>query len=147
MSKGPASSMERNADRPLRGALIGFGNVAVRAHLPVWEGSDHFRIVAVVEPDPERAKLAAQLLPHADLFRETTPLFRRNDLDFVDVCAPSGFHEDLVETARRAGLHVFCEKPLVTSIGGLDRIDGANLSGSVVFTVNNWKHAPIWVKT
>ena len=145
--KGSVSSRERNHDRPLRGALIGFGSVAVQAHLPVWERNDHFRIVAVAEPDPERARLAAQLLPHVDLYGETAPLFRRGDLDFVDICAPSGFHEELVETACRAGLHVFCEKPLATSPGGLDRIEAAHISSRVVFTVNNWKHAPIWVKT
>jgi predicted dehydrogenase len=147
MERGSVSSRERSAGRPLRGALIGFGNVAVQAHLPVWEGSDHFRIVAVVEPDPERATMAAQLLPQVDLYRETAPLFRREALDFVDICAPSGFHEELVETACRAGLHVFCEKPLAASMGGLGRIEAARASGRVVFTVNNWKYAPIWVKT
>ena len=63
--KGPVTDMGRHGDRPLRGALIGFGNAAARAHLPAWEGNDDFRIVAVAEPDPERARLAAQLLPHA----------------------------------------------------------------------------------
>jgi predicted dehydrogenase len=145
--KGSVTGMERHDDRPLRGAFIGFGNAAARAHLPAWEGNDDFRIVAVAEPDPERARLAAQLLPHADLYRETGPLFCRNDIDFVDICAPSGFHEELVKTACRAGLHVLCEKPLVTSPGGLAMIDEANALGSVVFTVNNWKHAPLWVKT
>ncbi len=147
MGTGSPDSTGGNADRPLRGALIGFGNVAVRAHLPIWEGSDRFRIVAVVEPDSERASMAAQLLPHADVYGDTDPLFLRADIDFVDICSPSGFHEELVETACRAGLHVFCEKPLTTSPEGLGRIDAANASGRVVFTVNNWKHAPIWVKT
>ena len=32
------AGMGRHADRPLRGALIGFGNAAVRAHLPVMGG-------------------------------------------------------------------------------------------------------------
>src|SRR5271169_6408493 len=119
MAAGSLNSKGGKADRPLRGALIGFGNVAVRAHLPIWEGSDLFRIVAVVEPDSERARLAAHMLPHADVYGETDPLFLRGDIDFVDICSPSGFHEELVETACRAGLHVFCEKPLTTSEGGL----------------------------
>ena len=61
--KGSVTGMGRHDDRPLRGALIGFGNAAARAHLPAWEGNDDFRIVAVAEPDAERARLAAQPFP------------------------------------------------------------------------------------
>ena len=37
---------------PLRGAIIGFGNVAERGHLPAWLARDDMEIVAVAEPDP-----------------------------------------------------------------------------------------------
>ena len=98
-------------------------------------------------PIPSGRGWRRSFFPMRTVYRETDPLFCRNDLDFVDICAPSGFHEDLVKTACRAGLHVLCEKPLVTSPGGLAMIDEANTLGRVVFTVNNWKHAPLWVKT
>ena len=132
---------------PLRGAIIGFGNVARHAHLSAWKENDHFKIVGVVEPDPERAKLAGELLPEARVYPEVDPLLTEKPLDFVDICAPPCFHCDLILKACTAGLHVFCEKPLVTSLESLRRIErAAREFGRVIFTVNNWKYAPLWLK-
>ena len=132
---------------PLRGAILGFGNVAEHAHLPVWQRNHHFRIDAVLEPHPGRAKLARTLLPGARIYSDVDSLLAGSDLDFVDVCAPPCFHADLVLKACEAGLHVFCEKPLVTSSESLHLIaQAARGSKRVIFTVNNWKYAPLWVE-
>ncbi len=132
----------------LRGAIIGFGNVAENAHLPVWRRSSQFRIEAVVEPDPQRARKARELLPGVRVHPSAEELFRQDGLDFVDICTPPRFHDDLVVASCRAGLHVFCEKPLTTSTGNFERIrEAASRARKVVFTVNNWKHAPLWAKT
>jgi len=132
---------------PLRGALIGFGNVAIHAHLPIWRDSKHFKIDTVVEPLPHRAKLAKSLLPEVRVYPEIEPLLADNDFDFVDICTPPCFHADLALAAYQSGLHVFCEKPLVTSLEGLHQIqEVANRHQRVIFTVNNWKHAPLWIK-
>ena len=40
----------------------------------------------------------------------------RETLDFVDICAPPGSHAALIGRALDAGLHVLCEKPLVTRV-------------------------------
>lgn len=132
---------------PLRGAIVGFGNVAHHAHLPVWRRNRHFHIEAVLEPDPERAKIAEQLLPEARIHHTLSGLLAANNLNFLDICCPPCFHADLVVSACQSGLHVFCEKPLATSLPDLQRIStAAQDSGRVVFTVNNWKYAPIWLK-
>jgi predicted dehydrogenase len=101
----------------------------------------------VVEPDPERARLARELIPGASVYADIEPAVARGDLDFVDICTPSYSHADLTEKAFRASLHVLCEKPLVTSIESLERIEAARPSGCVLFTVNNWQYAPLWIKT
>ncbi|MFZ2447130.1 MAG: Gfo/Idh/MocA family oxidoreductase [Syntrophobacteraceae bacterium] len=132
----------------LRGAIIGFGNAAVNAHLGGWRKSDRFRIDAVVETQPERAALARELLPAARVHASIEDLLALESLDFVDICTPPRYHDELVLKACRAGLHVFCEKPIAISPDGLAQIhDAARKSERVVFTVNNWKYAPIWVKT
>jgi predicted dehydrogenase len=132
---------------PLRGALIGFGNVAVNAHLPLWKEDGHFRIEAIVDPQPERIELARVLLPDAEVHRDYESLIRSEKFDFVDICTPPCFHAELVLKACRAGMHVFCEKPLLTSCDRLPEIqEAAERTGHVIFTVNNWKHAPLWTK-
>ncbi len=131
----------------LRGALVGFGGVAVHAHLPVWLKNRNFRIDAVVDPHPERAKLARDLLPKARIYPDLDSLLRENGLDFVDICTPPCFHGELIYRACVSGLHVFCEKPLVASLESLRQISrAAEAVQKVVFVVDNWKHAPLWAK-
>jgi predicted dehydrogenase len=139
--------LNQKNNSPLRGAVIGFGNVAIHAHLPVWEKNDLFRIDAVVETESERALMARKLLPEARIYATVEEMLADGGLDFVDICTPPCFHADLALTACRSGLHVFCEKPLATSVESLKEIEQAAVSRrKVVFTVNNWKYAPIWVK-
>lgn len=133
---------------PLRGAIVGFGNAAVYAHLPAWQMSEHFKIDAVVEPDRERADIAGELLPGARVYAAVDELLDSGKLDFIDVCTPPCYHVDLVVAACKSKLHVFCEKPLAVSLENLHRMQAmADLNERVVFTVNNWKYAPLWVKT
>ncbi len=131
----------------LRGAILGFGNVAVHAHLPAWRADPRFKIEAVLEPHSGQAKLARELLPGSRVYSRIEPLLAENELDFVDICTPPCFHGELVLKACRQGLHVFCEKPLVTFPEKLQEIErAAKDCGRVIFTVNNWKHAPLWTK-
>jgi predicted dehydrogenase len=119
----------------------------MQAHLPIWRENRHFRIDAVMEPLPERALLVKELLPEARIYSRLAPLFAENRLDYVDICTPPCFHADIMINACRSGMHVFCEKPLVTSLKELRRIHRiARQLDRVVFTVNNWKYAPLWNK-
>jgi predicted dehydrogenase len=139
------TTIERQA--PLRGGIIGFGSVASRGHLPVLLKSGHFSIEAVVEPDPERAKSAGRLLPGARIYPRAEDMFSAGGLDFADICTPPCFHSDLVLGALKSGLHILCEKPLTVSLEHFPGIRrAAEQCRKVVFTVNNWKHAPLWVK-
>ena len=74
--------------------------------------------------------------------------FSGETLDFVDICAPPGSHAALIKRALDAGLHVLCEKPLVTRAGGRrDRAaSAAARAGRVLHTVHNWLKAPICLK-
>jgi predicted dehydrogenase len=134
-----------SAPAPLQGAIVGFGNVALNAHVPVLSRDPRFRIAAVVEPDPIRAAIAHRRLPEATLVPSLDAARGECKLDFVDICTPPAAHPALVLQAVSAGLHVLCEKPLTLSLERLREIRQAALDADrVVFTVNNWKHAPLW---
>lgn len=132
----------------LRGAIIGFGNAALHAHLPAWRRSEGFEIAAVVEPDRAQADKARRVLPGVPVYGAFEELLHNGRLDFIDICTPPCYHVDLVTAACRSGLHVFCEKPLTVSTVSLQEIQQvARAHERVVFTVNNWKYAPLWLKT
>jgi predicted dehydrogenase len=136
-----------NVCTPLRGAIIGLGNAAVYAHLPAWYSSEGFSIDAIVETMPERAEIGRKLLPRADIYPNLEALLSEDAVDFVDICTPPCFHAELVQAAYSSGLHVMCEKPLLMSPQRLREIQqSAGAAPNVIFTVNNWKYAPLWVK-
>lgn len=142
------NTVNQGNGEPLRGAIVGFGNAAIYAHLPAWQMSERFKIEAVVEPQAERAAAALKILPDAQVYSSIGELLTGGKFDFIDVCTPPCYHVDLVIAACQSGLHVFCEKPLAASMESFNEIQrAAGKNRRVVFTVNNWKYAPLWVKT
>ncbi len=128
----------------LRGAIIGLGNVAVRAHLSGWAGRDDVEIVAAADTNPARRPELEIHLPRAHWYDSVEALLERERPDFVDICTPPGTHAALIRTALRHGTHVLCEKPLVSSLEELSLVRQlAAETGRIVVTVHNWRHAPI----
>src|SRR5467141_3211524 len=132
----------------LRGAIIGFGNVAVHGHAPGWRRRRDVEIVAVADTRPAQRALLEAHLPGADWRTSAEALLAEPGLDFVDICAPPSSHAPLIRAALERGLHVLCEKPLVGSPAELEPlVDLAGAKGRVLHTVHNWHHAPIVRRT
>jgi len=125
-----------------KGAIIGLGNVALSGHLPGWEKTSEFRIVAGADFAADRRDLLSKALPEATNAASFADL--PQDLDFVDICTPPHTHFEIAAYALERGWNVMCEKPLVLSGQQFDRIRQLALERErVLFTVHNWKFAPI----
>jgi predicted dehydrogenase len=128
----------------LRGAFIGFGNAAAEAHLPVWQSRDDVAIVAATDRAEARREAFLAVCPGGRWHATVDRLLSEEALDFVDICTPPGSHAGLIQLALRAGLHVLCEKPLVTREPDAQTIAAAaSAAGRAVYTVHNWLEAPI----
>ena len=128
----------------LRGAIIGLGSVAVHGHLPGWQARRDIEIIAGTDTDAAREGELRSRFPQARWYDSLDALLAGAALDFVDICTPPATHIDLIRTALRRGLHVLCEKPLVTGPDDLDAV--AKLVGAndrVLYTVHNWHQAPV----
>jgi predicted dehydrogenase len=133
----------------LKGALIGFGNVAAYGHWPAYAESKDFEIVTVVDPSPERRKVAQQLKPDLKFFNSFEEFMQAKhpSLDFVDICTPPTTHVKMAQECIRRGWNVICEKPLALHAGDYTLLARhVERSDKVVFTVHNWKYAPIFQK-
>lgn len=133
--------------RVLRGAFIGFGNVAAKGHLPGWRSRDDLLIVAATDAFAARREVFVRACPDGRWYDFVGDLLSREMLDFVDICTPPGSHAALITQALEAGLHVLCEKPLVIRVDDARIVAAAAASaGRIVHTVHNWLKAPICLK-
>lgn len=129
----------------LRGAIIGFGNIAEFGHWPTYAKSADVEIVAVMDPSPARQEAAKVLKPDLRTYGDMTTLFRNEMLEFVDICTPPSWHSELALVALEQGCHILCEKPLTLKPSDYEKLaERASAMDRAVFTVHNWKFAPIF---
>jgi predicted dehydrogenase len=127
----------------LRGAFIGFGNVASHGHLPAWQSRKDVRIVAATDMLAARRDEFVRACPGGRWYASVDELLATEKLDFVDICTPPSIHAALIRQALDADLHVLCEKPLVTRLADASGIAAAAAKrGRLVHTVHNWLKAP-----
>ena len=133
--------------RPLQGALIGFGFIAEKGHVPAYLAApDQLAIVAVADVCAARREKARQVLPRARIYPDTKTLLQAEarQLDFVDIATPPCDHAAIAHASFEHGLHVFCEKPIATSAADARAmLDHATAAKRVFFPSHNYKHAPV----
>jgi predicted dehydrogenase len=128
------------------GAIVGFGFIAEKGHVPAYRARADLDIVAVADPCAARRDAARRTLPGARVYPDLPTLLRceRSTLDFVDVSAPPHVHCEVARSALEAGLDVLCEKPMATSAAeARSMIADAKRFGRVLFPSHNYKHAPV----
>ncbi len=114
--EGPATT------RPLRLGVLGLGAVAQAVHLPLLlKRSDLFAPTAICDlSGSARERVGDRLgIPAERRFAAAEELLAADGLDAVAVIT-SGSHGELTAAAARAGLAVFCEKPLAYTVGEAD---------------------------
>jgi len=97
----------------VRIGFVGAGFIARFHHLMLTGSSAESEIVGVVDADAERAQAFADLAGAA-----VVPTVEElcEQVDAVFVCTWTAAHHDAVAAVVAAGLPVFCEKPLATTL-------------------------------
>jgi len=133
--------------KKLRGAFVGFGNIAEHGHWPSYAQSADAEIVAIMDPSEARQDVAKRLKPALQAYHSVDDLFSAETLDFVDICTPPSSHAAIALKALNKNCHVLCEKPLtLQTTDYTDLASAVASSGKTLFTVHNWKFAPIFQK-
>ena len=101
-------------------AVVGLGVIGPH-HCKCYQKTAEIQLGAVVDIVPERAEKCGKEfgVPWYTDFRE---VLRRKDIDFIDVCVPSGLHGNISIAAARAGKHCISEKPMDVTPQRCDRI-------------------------
>jgi predicted dehydrogenase len=73
-------------------------------------------IVALCDVDEKRAGKAREQFPDAKFYADFRKLIDQKGLDAVVIATPDHTHATAAAAALKAGLHVFCEKPLTHTV-------------------------------
>jgi myo-inositol 2-dehydrogenase/D-chiro-inositol 1-dehydrogenase len=123
---------------------IGFAGAGYIAgvHARLLARDPRVRVQALFDPDTARAEALA-LQSGASIAPSIDALL--GDIDCLYICNPNAGHADLALRALAAGLHVFCEKPMATSLEAATAVrDAVRASGRVYHVGFNRRFAPVY---
>lgn len=129
----------------LKGALIGFGFIGGKGHVPAYLQRADVELVAVADLCEARRLAAKEVLPNARLYEDYRALLAGEpNLDFIDIATPPCDHAEIAHAALDRGLHVLCEKPLTTTLQeAAELLAHAQRAQRVLYPCHNYKHAPV----
>ncbi|MET0887014.1 MAG: Gfo/Idh/MocA family oxidoreductase [Mycetocola sp.] len=129
----------------LRVGVVGAGNIASIAQLPTLVQRDDVELRALVSRREDPSALQRRW-GFANVYRTVNEMLAAEDLDAVFVLTPRSEHVAAVESALRAGVDVFCEKPLATSTADSVRLaELADEHGRILMVGLNRRFAPVYV--
>src|SRR5215469_15701931 len=94
--------------------IVGCGRIAEH-HLRFLSEHPRIQIVAVSDPDHDRAKSLADRYRVPQRFTELRQMLEQTHLDVLHVLTPPSLHYEQAAAAIEAGVHVLVEKPVALS--------------------------------
>ena len=107
-----------------RFAIAGCGVIAP-SHATSISKNPRAELVAVCDVIKEKAEELAKTFGASRVYTEFTEMVKRDDIDVVCICTPSGLHAEMAVIAAGAGKHILCEKPLEITRDAMTRMIGA----------------------
>ncbi|CAG7618864.1 Gfo/Idh/MocA family protein [Paenibacillus allorhizosphaerae] len=98
-------------EKRTRFALVGAGVIST-SHAKAITPNPRAELVAVCDVDKDKAQKLADTYDIPAVYQDFEEMLKRDDIDVVNICLPSGMHADFTVAAAQAGKHVLCEKPL-----------------------------------
>jgi predicted dehydrogenase len=126
-------------------ALVGYGFISGKGHVPAFLQRMDVEVVAVADICPARLELARAALPNARMYPDYQSLLAvEKAVEIVDIATPPYLHAAIAIAALESGKHVLCEKPLaMTTLEARAMLDAAKKADRVLFPCHNYKHAPV----
>ena len=127
---------------PVRVGVVGFGLRASLARAVVDSGLGE--VTTVLDPS-ERGRTDARRALGGDLpIAESLDALLASGVEAIMVLSPDDTHRDVAVAALRAGVPVFCEKPLATTIAHCDDVlRTAYETQTRLYVGHNMRHMPV----
>jgi predicted dehydrogenase len=101
-------------------AIIGCGNIGPVHAMAIGEAKSA-KLVAVSDLNEAVGRKLADA-HHVDLYSDYKEMIKRDDVQAVCLCVPSGLRAEIAEVCAAAGKHILSEKPLEVNADRIDRV-------------------------
>lgn len=118
---------------PLGIGVIGAGRIA-NVHSSNLAKISQVRLVAVADVIEKAAKDLSRRYGMKS-YTNYKRLLKRDDIDVVVICTPNHLHAPIAIDAAEAGKHIFCEKPMATTLQDAESMIVAATKARVKLTV------------
>jgi predicted dehydrogenase/uncharacterized protein (DUF362 family) len=96
--------------------IVGCGRIATMVHMPSIQKIKGYELVAVADVSEARLQEVKEKFGVDETYDDYRRMLVKADIDAVFVCTPPDLHFRVIMDAIEWGKHVFCEKPLATTV-------------------------------
>jgi len=130
---------------PLRVGLVGAGVIARLAQLPALSADPAVTIAGVVTASAAESDEVISRWPVERVYRSAEDLIDGAHLDALFVLTPKHLHAPFVRLGLDAGLDIFCEKPLASTLeDARSLVEAADTAPGHLMVGLNRRYAPVY---
>ena len=96
--------------------IVGCGRIATLVRLPLLEKIEEVEVVATADTNEERLRETLEKFHVDEGYTDYRRMLEKADVEAVYVCTPPETHFQIVIDSVNHGKHVFCEKPIATTV-------------------------------
>lgn len=100
----------------MKAGIIGCGRIATSIHLPILEKIEGVEVVAAADTNEERLRKNLEKFHVDEGYVDYRRMLEKADVEAVYVCTPPETHFQIVMDSINHAKHVFCEKPIATTV-------------------------------
>ena len=131
----------------VRIGIVGCGNIARVAHIPLLRKIRGALVTGLADPDPTALAQARTIAPGARTYTRPDELLASAQTDAVIIALPTAMHANTATLAFNAGNHVYLEKPLAASVDeALPMLDAWRRSGKIGAIGHNLRFNPLYLR-
>jgi len=126
---------------PLRIGMVGAGMISYH-HLVAWSRDQRAKVVAICDPDFDRAQKRAREFGVSAAYDGLDSLLAAQEVDALDIASPRETHAALVDIAADRSIDVLCQKPLTPTLAEAEALS-RRVDGRIRLMVHeNWRFRP-----
>jgi predicted dehydrogenase len=142
-----ALGQELTGEKRINYCIVGLGRISLQHFMPGCKLSQKSRVTAFVSGHRDKAeKYAAEYNVPADSiysYEKFDEIANNKNIDAVYIALPNSMHAEYSIRAAKAGKHVFCEKPMATTVkDSLAMINACKAAGKKLIIAYRCQYEP-----